>query len=411
MKLWNTKIECCGCEACANICPQNCIEMKYDEEGFLYPQVNNEQCISCGICKKICPIKNPGKRYSSEKAYIMRTRDVKLLEKSSSGGVFSGIAEYIFLKKGIVIGTVFTDDFDVVHTIAVSAEEIERMRGSKYVQSKIGNIFKNIEAMLKAGKEVCFVGTPCQVMGLKNFLKKEYKGLYTVDFVCHGVASPLIWNKYIQMLEGKFQSALKKYSFRSKHKGHHNFGTYAEFENGQIYLRDDSSTDKDFMHMAYFNEICSRPSCHSCEFKTLERASDITIFDCWHVAELAGIYDDDKGWSTVIPHTDKGEKILKYLFQNFAHKAIDLKMAIELDGGNAIYSMIPNKRREEFFKDVNLGMSCEELSKKYFKEKGKLKIKLRSIAVKIMKHLGIFSCIRRAYYSHHKSQYIKSSEK
>ena len=410
MKIWDAKTECCGCTACANACPKNCISMIPDDEGFLYPHINVEECINCKKCISVCPIKKNEHRVHPSMAYVMRTRNEQILNSSSSGGLFSGIASYVLQNKGTLVGVIFDDSFQVQHIVSAEEKEVFKMRGSKYVQSELNDTFSIIQSMLNQDELLCFVGTPCQVEGLKRFLGKEYKTLICIDFVCHGVASPLVWKKYVEELEILHQSKLVEYSFRSKHKGHHNFGTYAKFENGDVYLKDDLSDEKDFMHMAYFNEVCSRPSCHACKFKTVERCSDLTIFDCWSVDKLTDMEDDDKGFSTVLVHTSKGEKIIENIQKEYIFQEVDLNKVIELDGGNAIFSMIPNEKRKEFFEDFRAGVSLEELSLRYFLPKKKIFLVLRKMVVTVLKKLGFFMCFRKVYYKLKQKLYLKGNQ-
>ncbi len=382
-----------------NACPRKCITMNKDEEGFSYPIIDADKCVDCGICESVCPIKNPYERKKADKAYIVRNNDNDVLESSSSGGFFSATAGKVIEKNGIVCGVVFDSKFSVVHIVSSKEEDLIRMRGSKYVQSELGFLFSELKQKLEEGVYVCFVGTPCQVEGFRKFLRKEYSNLICIDFVCHGVSSPMVWEHYVKELETRFASKMKFYSFRSKHSGHHNFGTYSVFENGQEYRLDDKTDEKDFMHLAYFNEICSRPSCHACAFKTLERASDITMFDCWHPTELAGIVDDDRGYSTVIPNTKNGEIMLRELADELFTKEISLSKSIELDGGNAVFSMIPSSRRDNFLRDVKAGTSTVELSGMYFKEKRGTAKRIRKILVSFLKKTHIFSFVRKTYYS------------
>ncbi len=409
MKIWDAKTDCCGCTACINICPQKCITMIPDEEGFLYPYVDMKKCIDCKRCMSVCPIKQSTDRVSPKSAYVMRTSNEQVLKNSSSGGVFFGIANYVLQNRGLVAGVIFGDNFQIKHIVSTKEDDILKMRGSKYVQSELGDTFSIVQSMLKRDELVCFVGAPCQVEGLKRFLDKDYKTLICIDFVCHGVASPLVWRRYIEELETMYHSKLVEYSFRSKHRGHHNFGTYAKFENGDVYLKDDLSEEKDFMHMAYFNEVCSRPSCHACQFKTIERCSDLTIFDCWSVDKLTDIEDDDKGFSTVLVHTPKGESIVANLQNGYLLQEVDLNKVIELDGGNAIFSMIPNEERKEFFEDFHAGISLEDLSLRYFRPKKEIIQILRKSIVTILKKLGFFMFFRKIYYKLRQKLYLKGN--
>ena len=411
MKIWNQKIECSGCTACANACPQNCIEMQADEEGFLYPVINEAVCIQCNKCISVCPMKTCAERNPSKDTYVIRTMDRDILDQSSSGGFFSGIAQYILEEGGIVVGVVFDEKFEVRHTLTDTYSKIVNMRGSKYVQSIIGNQFQQIKEYLKQGRKVLFTGTPCQVDGLHKYLGKEYDNLICVDFVCHGVASPEVWRIYKDNLVARYKSNLEEYSFRSKYCGHHNFGTYAKFSDGTEYRRDDQSEEKDFMHMAYFNELCSRPSCHACLFKSLERSSDITMYDCWNFEKLTGMQDDDQGYSTIITHTHKADVILDKIKEDYFIKKVDLQKSIEMDGGNAIFSMVPNGKRTEFLRDVLSGMPLDEVANIYFKESNNVKKVIRAYLVNILKKIGLFTYLRTRYYDFKKNRFVRRTKR
>ena len=390
------KIQCCGCEACKNICPKSCIEMIEDNEGFLYPKVDLVQCIGCNLCEKICPIINKKERNGILDAVAFQHSNNEVRYESASGGAFSAISEYIIEKKGVVYGVVFSDDFEIIHTRLDNIKELKNMRGSKYVQSKIYNSYALCKEDLKAGKLVCFSGTPCQIEGLLNYLGKDYQNLLTVDLVCHGVPSPKVWKKYILDLETKQESKIIRYSFRSKKTGYHDFGTEIHFANGTEIYTHDKGDKKDFMHLAFFNELCSRPSCHDCAFKTLNRRSDFTLFDLWHLAEFVPQYEDDNGTSAVFAHSEKAVVILDELMKKHRLIKIDYKKAMDLDGNNIEFSMRPNKRRAEFFLDLDK-MAIDEMMTKYF-GRSKKNVDL-TLLKRILKKIGIFDCTKKMVYS------------
>lgn len=395
------KTKCCGCEACAAVCPKQCIEMKADYEGFLYPQVS-AGCIDCGLCEKVCPIINPSDRMDVKKACALQIKDSNLRMESSSGGAFSAIANYVLQRKGTVYGVVIDEQMQIVHARAEFQEDLARMRGSKYVQSRIGDIYTRVKVDLDAGRKVLFSGTPCQVEGLLNYLRKPYDNLITADLVCHGVPSPKVWAKYIEYIEKKANSKIVSYSFRSKKTGYHDFGTEILFANGMELYTHDKGEEKDFMHIAFFNEICSRPSCHDCQFKTVSRRSDFTLFDCWHVSEFDKSMEDDLGTSAVFFHTDKSIELLKAVQDSVTYVEVDVKKITELDGNNVVYSMKPNAQRKGFFADLDV-LSVDELQEKYLKPKKK---NIGVVAVKqILRKMGIFEDIKQTVYKITKSSY------
>jgi len=256
------KILCCGCTACVNVCPERCLSMQADDEGFLYPVVDSNGCINCGACEQVCPLSKKEENITGNypRAVVLRTKDTETLFHSTSGGFFTPLANWIFEHNGVVVGAGFTDDFEVVHTFIDkdSRERVQALRGSKYVQSNLIDCFPTVKQYLEQGKLTCFSGTPCQVSGLKSFLKKEYNNLITVDVVCHGTPSPKLWNRYLEYMKNKYKSAIKELNFRKKTYGYHCGTMEVVFEAGRIYH---GSARTDLMLKSFFSELASRPSC------------------------------------------------------------------------------------------------------------------------------------------------------
>ena len=214
------KTECMGCHACFNKCPKQAIEMVEDEKGFKYPKVNKEKCIECGLCEKVCPIINNRKILNEPKAYAIINKKDEIREKSSSGGIFTLLAEYVIKNGGVVFGAAFDENWNVKHYYVEDIQDINIFRGSKYMQSIIGNTYKQAEEFLKDDRIVLFTGTPCQIEGLKAYLGKEYDKLYTQDIICHGVPSPKVHNIYLEYLKKKFKAnKIENISHRDKEVG------------------------------------------------------------------------------------------------------------------------------------------------------------------------------------------------
>ena len=301
------KRDCCGCGACVQSCPKNCISMKTDEEGFVYPAVDESVCIGCGLCEKVCPILNEITDLSTKGAYAACSNEDSRLT-SSSGGLFTLFAEKIIEEGGVVCGAAFDDDFLVHHVIVESVADLELLRGSKYVQSSTGDVFIRIKDYLKTDRKVLFTGTACQVAGLKRFLGRDYDNLYTIDILCHGVPSPAVWRKYLDYLKEKEHSNIKNVNFRDKVVGWHDFSLTVNFENGHA-VSETFLKDK-YMKMFLGNYIL-RPSCYKCRFKDISRASDLSIGDAWGVENIFPELDDNKGTSVAIVHTDKGISLME----------------------------------------------------------------------------------------------------
>lgn len=368
----NNKEKCCGCTTCMNICPVNAIEMIPDDEGFLYPIVNKEKCINCGLCEKTCPIVNKKRAEGKiEEAYALRTKNEEILKTSTSGGFFTPIANWTLKNDGVVIGVGFGDEKRVEHIVITNEnkERLPELRGSKYVQSYLGNIFKQAKEFLDAGKKVLFSGTPCQVQGLIKFLNKNYDNLITVDLICHGVPSPKLWKQYVEYQEKKHNSKIKKVNFRNKTYGYHSGTMKLEFDNGKKYY---GSARIDYMLKSFFTEISSRPCCYDCKFKDRKHISDFTIFDSWSINRTTNdkVKDDDRGYTNIFVNSDKGKKMLKKIEQDYILYEIDIDKAIQFDGIMVENSAIPNKNRDEYYKFFK-DNSIEDTIKKFIPVTGK----------------------------------------
>ena len=341
------KSQCCGCGGCSQICPKGCIEMKYDKEGFLYPQVDKENCVNCGLCEKVCPIINGRERTESVKSCkVAYAKDDELRKKSSSGGIFSLLAREILSQKGVVFGVTYDDKWMVFHTEISSYTDIERFRGSKYLQSEMRDCFKRVKGYLDAGRKVLFTGTACQISGLKGYLGREYDCLYTVDVLCHGTPSPKLWKQYVEYREKRYDSKARNISFRQKSKGWNAFSMEIIFENGEIYQ--DIFPKDDYMRM-FLSNICLRPSCYDCHFKELERDSDITIGDCWGIEKYMPEMSDDRGTSVVLIHSDKGEELYQKIAQDLVTKEADADKALPKTADSR-KSVAPHKNRQKYLK-------------------------------------------------------------
>lgn len=323
---------CTGCTACENICPKQCIEMKVDEEGFKYPFINHNKCINCEICKETCPVNNSSSKYGVLAGYVARYKDIDTVIESTSGGSFSAFANYTFSRDGLLYGVGYNERMVVRHFGIDKSQRsrVSEMIGSKYVQSELGDTFSELKRALVDGKFVCFSGTPCQVAGLKAFLKKDYDNLLTVDLVCHGVASPLFFERYVSYMQNKGNLKITNIKFRNKTYGYHSGTMMVEYENGKKYY---GSGRVDYMSMAYFKGTCSRYSCYKCPFKGIERVSDFTVFDSWHVDKLVpSLKDDDKGFTNIFVRTEKGLHVIEEMKTHLEMHAADVDQMRLLDG-------------------------------------------------------------------------------
>ena len=364
--------DCCGCSACVNVCPKNCIEMIADCEGFLYPKVNKDICVECGICEKVCPIINKPKREENKPiALAVINKDESVRLNSSSGGIFSLIASEIIKDGGICFGAAHTSDFKSVEHICIhSLEELAALRGSKYVQSKIGNTYSQTREFLERGKKVLFSGTPCQISGLYAFLNKEYDNLYTCDFICHGVPSPLVWEKYLDLREKVSESKTEKIIFRNKKYGWKTYSIQFIFQNGIERIQ---SVGKDLYLRGFLSDLYLRPSCYSCNFKGTNRISDITLADFWGVEKVCPEMYDNKGTSLLFLNSVKGKALFNLISDNTINKEVDLNAAISFNSA-AVKSVSMPKKRSGFFAELN-SVPTERIFNKYCKPTAKERLR------------------------------------
>lgn len=380
----NNPIDCCGCTACKCICPKNCITMITDREGFKYPIVDYDKCINCSLCEQVCPIKNKKEGEDLGIAYAVRNIDNEVLESSAAGGTFTAIAKTIFNVNGLVVGVKYTQNMEVKHFLASSMKEAVPFRGSKYVQSDLGSIFNEIQHRLNEGKVVCFSGTPCQISGIKSFLRKDYDNLICIDVVCKGVATPIILKEYIELNEEKYGQKIVNLSFRTKDYGYHMSTTKIEFENGNYIL---SSGEFNAMMGPFIQNLCLRPSCYECKFKNRNRQSDITIFDCWSYKKLTGKLDDDKGYTTVWIHSKKGKELFEKMKEDIVFSELKLDEIIEADGNMVEKSINVNPNRDKYF-DTLINQGLVKAAKKYVKMA--LRSKFKDMIKRKLYTMGIY---------------------
>ena len=314
---------CTGCMACANICPVKAIKISINDKGFEYPIIDKSICIKCGICDKICPITASKKNESNNrntpiKIYAAKNKVENIRVKSSSGGVFYEISELILSEmNGCVCGAVYDENFEVKHIMTSKKEIRNNMQGSKYVQSKMGYLYKEIEEKLKEKKKVLFTGTPCEVDGVYKYLNGkniDSTNLYTCDIICHGVPSPGIYKEYLNKLEEKFSSKIKSINFRYK-ENEYTQNIKIEFENGKQYISNYFKGDE--LYNLFLKDYILRDSCYRCNYASTKRVSDITIGDFWGIEKTIKNFDDKKGVSLVLINTEKGKAIFGKVSDKF----------------------------------------------------------------------------------------------
>lgn len=305
------KPNCCGCSTCASACPKHCITMLEDNEGFLYPKVNEEKCINCGLCEKVCNELHPYDEREPLQVLALINKNEDIRKKSSSGGIFHILAETIINDGGVVFGARFDDNWQVMIDYAEDMESIEAFMGSKYVQARIANAYKDARHFLHEGRKVLFSGTPCQIAGLHQFLRRPYENLLTVDFICHGTPSPKVWGMYLKEMHKKCQD-LCRVEFRNKEKGWKNFGLMLHYNDANKTTSILSPFQKDLYMNVFLKNVILRPSCYSCQARSGKSKSDITLADFWGINSIAPEMDDDKGTSLVFINTEKGRDAVPF---------------------------------------------------------------------------------------------------
>ncbi len=331
-----SKFDCCGCGACVQACPKHCISFSEDEQGFLYPCISPDLCIDCNLCEKVCPVLNQASPFRLSEVYAAKNPDENVRQASSSGGIFTLLAEDVLSRGGVVFGARFDEAWNVVHDYVKDVESLSAFQGSKYVQSRIGDSFERAKDFLSQGREVLFSGTPCQIAALKLFLRKEYENLFTVDIVCHGVPSPKVWRDYLKYImrpkgaagKNTVLSSLNEapvltgISFRDKSTGWKKYGFSVRMKSA--FKADKNSVsgplnairEETLLHetldcnvymQGFLKNLYLRPSCYACAAKCGKSRSDITIADFWGVDGVFPEYDDDRGVSLVLVNSRRGD--------------------------------------------------------------------------------------------------------
>ena len=379
------KHNCCGCGACVQVCPKKCISMSADTEGFLYPQVDGVICIDCGLCEKVCPVINQKEPREPLAVYAAKNNNEEIRLKSSSGGIFTLLAEQIIAEGGVVFGARFNDKWEVVHDYTETKEGLEPFRGSKYVQSVIGDNFIKAKQFLADGRKVLFSGTPCQIAGLKKFLRKEYENLLTVEVVCHGVPSPMVWRDYLDYKRAKravgkntVSSSLNEFpviagiSFRDKTNGWKKFGfkiSYAASkaaENSVSKSADNTNNEitpfnEDLFMKGFLKNIYLRPSCYHCAARQGKSGADISIADYWGIQLIHPEIDDDKGTGLILINTKQGANYFNSIANQIDSLTSNYNKAI-IQNPCIVKSVKEPNRRQQFWQNYPISkIDCIEV--------------------------------------------------
>lgn len=339
--------DCYGCRACEQICPQKAIVMEPNEEGFLYPALDDSLCVKCGLCAKACPHDNTV--MSPEipiGVYAAQYKQEDALDNSSSGGIFSAVADYVLERAGAVAGCVFDNSFKAVHVVTENRDIVKKMRGSKYVQSDTQNTYAEIKQRLDRGQFVLFSGTPCQVDGLKRYLGNEYDNLLTVDLICHGVPSPAIFAEYLKDTEQK-KGTITDIKFRNKKRnGWCSQGSVSYLNGSREQTCTISPFNASFYNYYYLQNNISRMSCYSCKYSSVQRVGDITIGDYWNIGDVLPDLDFKKGISVILVNSERGIKLIDALKDRILLYKTELSSAVKGNGNLSKPCDLPESRKD-----------------------------------------------------------------
>lgn len=352
------KAKCTGCHACLNICPRSCIEMKEDEQGFKYPEVDSVNCVDCGMCEQVCHMTKSDITSQPTEAYGAKNKDLEERMNSSSGGIFALMAKWILDRGGSVYGAAFNKDYEVEHIRVTDKKDLKKLQTSKYVQSIIGKTYSEVRDDLLADKYVLFTGTPCQIAGLKVFLRKDFDKLFCQDIMCHGVPSPKLWKKYLNELNA---GVIKRISFRDKAEGWADFHVVIE---GQKRSVSDVFNKNTYMR-AFLADASLRPSCYNCHYKNLEYAGDFCLGDFWGIEEFCPEINDNKGVSLLLINTSKGKELLDKVRDNIELKDVPTEAA-RVKNGAAVNGAAMNEKNTALYNNID-NMTVHRIVEKYIR--------------------------------------------
>lgn len=364
------KANCCGCNACGDVCPKQAISFKDDNEGFWYPEIDVDKCVDCGLCEKVCPILNKNEYkekggFEHPQALALVHKNIEVRFDSTSGGAFTAMAEEIYKQGGFVGGAVYNEDWSVSQFLSSSKSDLPKLRSSKYLQSHFDGFYIAVKEALKTGKPVLVCGTPCQMAAMYRYLQKPYKNLILVDFICRAIASPLFFKKWIEYLEKKHDSKVVYYKAKSKELGWRKLSTRIGYFNNDVDII--SGDDNPWLKMQYKVPEIGRPSCFECPFKGFPRTSDITIGDLWaKKSSVPENLDGDLGTSIVFVNNEKGIKFLESCIKKTEYQKLSYEIATQ--GNYCLENPVRHSiyNRDKFYNDLN--ESFEKCIEKYIPE-------------------------------------------
>ncbi len=375
------KEECCGCNACGDVCPKNAIRFITDEEGIWYPEVNHDTCINCGLCERVCPVIHADELkhndYEKPLCFAAENKNIEVVFDSTSGGLFSALADYMYKQGGYVGGAVFNDDFSVSHFISNDKKDLPRLRSSKYVQSNAEGLYRKVQDLLKNGERVLVCGTPCQMSALRAYLGRDYENLIILDFICLGINSPLVWKRFLDSFEERYGSPVVYTKAKSKEYGWRNLTKKVILADGRVIFetRDVCKFTKGYIG----THLYTRPSCYECRFKGFPRIADISLADFWGIENYNSDLEKNLGTSLVMINSEKG----KAYFENIKPRINFIPMEFEsiLSGNPALVKPLSriNNDREGFFRDIKT-MPFGDVVEKYSRnDKPALKRRIKNV--------------------------------
>lgn len=363
----NRPEKCSGCSACRQICPKQCITLKEDLEGFMYPNVDTNVCINCGLCKKVCPVLNNDQGNEPTKVLALKNKNENIRATSSSGGTFFELARKFLEEGGIVYGCALDENMVARHIKVTSESDLHRLKSSKYVQSDMGDTMREIRTLLSEEKKVMFSGTPCQTAGLVNYIGKKCENLFLVDILCHGVPSPKLFREYLELLEKQYAGKAISVNFRSKQRGWKRLYMEVCFNNGKRHY---VYSGYDRYESLFLNNMSLRPSCYECKFTTTKRYGDITLGDFWGIGKRYPEWDDDKGISVVMLNTKKGQEYYQKISSLFVSREEKLELAKA--GQRTLYAPTAKNPNRDAFYEILAKDGCQKALENYTRVPGVL---------------------------------------